>query len=150
MNTDTNLAIEAKAFNKTYLQKNNKNVNALIDFNINVPRGVTFGLLGPNGAGKSTFINILAGLVKKNSGEVKISGLDIDKHSKKTRNLIGIVPQIFLAVSIGSGFEKIIDQNSEIPGISEIIFSPDIYIPLVSFFSLILITIFLRKLFYKN
>ena len=93
MNNDTNLAIEAKALNKTYLQKNNKNVNALIDFNINVPRGVTFGLLGPNGAGKSTFINILAGLVKKNSGEVKISGLDIDKHSKKTRNLIGIVPQ---------------------------------------------------------
>ena len=64
--------------------------------------------------------------------------------------LIGIVPQIFLAVSIGSGFEKIIDQNSEVPGISEIIFSPDIYIPLVAFFSLILVTIFLRKIFYKN
>ena len=64
--------------------------------------------------------------------------------------LIGIVPQIFLAVSIGSGFEKIIDQNSEVPGITEIIFSPDIYIPLVAFFSLILVTIFLRKIFYKN
>jgi uncharacterized membrane protein YdjX (TVP38/TMEM64 family) len=64
--------------------------------------------------------------------------------------LIGIVPQTFLAVSIGSGFEKIIDQNSEVPGITEIIFSPDIYIPLVAFFSLILVTIFLRKIFYKN
>ena len=64
--------------------------------------------------------------------------------------LIGIVPQIFLAVSIGSVFEKIIDQNSEVPGITEIIFSPDIYIPLVAFFSLILVTIFLRKIFYKN
>jgi len=64
--------------------------------------------------------------------------------------LIGIVPQIFLAVSIGSGFEKIIDQNSEVPGITEIIFSPDIYIPLIAFFSLILVTIFLRKIFYKN
>ena len=64
--------------------------------------------------------------------------------------LIGIVPQIFLAVSIGSGFEKIIDQNSKVPGIIEIIFSPDIYIPLVAFFSLILVTIFLRKMFYKN
>ena len=40
--------------------------------------------------------------------------------------LIGIVPQIFLAVSIGSGLEKIIDQNSELPGIAEIIFSPGI------------------------
>lgn len=64
--------------------------------------------------------------------------------------LIGIVPQIFLAVSIGSGFEKIIDQNSEVPSITEIIFSPDIYIPLVAFFSLILVTILLRKIFYKN
>ncbi len=64
--------------------------------------------------------------------------------------LLGIVPQIFLAVSIGSGLEKIIDQNSEIPGIAEIIFSPGIYIPLLAFFSLILITIFLRKIFYKN
>ena len=64
--------------------------------------------------------------------------------------LIGIIPQIFLAVSIGSGFEKIIDQNSEVPGITEIIFSPEIYIPLLAFFSLILITIFLRKIFYKN
>ena len=64
--------------------------------------------------------------------------------------LLGIVPQIFLAVSIGSGLEKIIDQNSELPGIAEIIFSPGIYIPLLAFFSLILITIFLRKIFYKN
>ncbi len=64
--------------------------------------------------------------------------------------LIGIIPQIFLAVSIGSGFEKIIDQNSEVPGITEIIFSAEIYFPLLAFFSLILITIFLRKIFYKN
>ncbi len=64
--------------------------------------------------------------------------------------LIGIIPQIFLTVSIGSGLEKIIYQNSEVPGITEIIFSPEIYIPLLAFFSLILITIFLRKIFYKN
>jgi len=64
--------------------------------------------------------------------------------------LIGIIPQIFLAVSIGSGLENVIDQNSEIPGIKDIIFSSEIYIPILAFFSLILITIFLRKLFYKN
>ena len=64
--------------------------------------------------------------------------------------LIGIIPQIFLAVSIGSGLEKIIDQNSEIPSITDIIFSADIYIPILAFFGLILITIVLRKLFYKN
>ena len=65
-------------------------------------------------------------------------------------SLIGIVPQIFLAVSIGSGFEKIIDQNSNVPEIKDIIFSPEIYIPIIAFFSLVLTTIFLRKSFYKN
>ena len=64
--------------------------------------------------------------------------------------LIGIIPQIFLAVSIGSGLEKIIDQNSEIPSITDIIFSADIYVPILAFFGLILITIILRKFFYKN
>ena len=65
-------------------------------------------------------------------------------------SLIGIVPQIFLAVSIGSGLEKIIDQNSELPKVTEVIFSPEIYIPILAFFSLVLTTIFLRKSFYKN
>ena len=64
--------------------------------------------------------------------------------------LIGIIPQIFLAVSIGSGLEKIIDENSEVPAITDIIFSPDIYIPILAFFGLILVTIFLRKVFYKS
>ena len=64
--------------------------------------------------------------------------------------IIGIIPQIFLAVSIGSGLEKIIDQNSEIPQITDIIFSSDIYLPILAFFSLILLTFFLRKLFYKK
>ena len=64
--------------------------------------------------------------------------------------IIGIIPQIFLAVSIGSGIEKIIDQNSKIPKITYVIFSQDIYIPILAFFGLILFTIFLRKIFYKN
>jgi len=64
--------------------------------------------------------------------------------------LIGIIPQIFLAVSIGSGLEKIIDQNAEIPGITDIIFFSDIYIPILAFLSLILLTIILRRFFYKN
>ena len=64
--------------------------------------------------------------------------------------IIGIIPQIFLAVSVGSGIEKIIDQNSKIPKITDVIFSPDIYIPILAFFGLILFTIFLRKIFYKN
>ena len=56
-------------------------------------KGSIHGLLGPNGAGKSTFINILGGLVKKNTGEVSICGIDIDKDPKKSKFKIGIVPQ---------------------------------------------------------
>ena len=63
---------------------------------------------------------------------------------------IGIIPQIFLAVSIGDGLDTIIQENAEIPKFTDIIFSSEIYIPILGFFCLVLITIFLRKLFYKN
>ncbi len=63
--------------------------------------------------------------------------------------LIGIIPQIFLIVTIGSGLEEIINNNLEPPKIIDIIFSPNIYLPLGIFIVLVIITIFLRKLFYK-
>ena len=64
--------------------------------------------------------------------------------------LIGIIPSTFLIVSIGSGIEKIINQNLEAPGLLEIIYSPDIYIPMIAFVALIIITIITRKIFYKK
>ena len=64
--------------------------------------------------------------------------------------LLGIIPQIFLVVSIGSGLEKIIRENLEPPKITDIIFSPDIYLPTGLFIILIIITIMFRKIFYKN
>ena len=93
MINDSNLAIQAEGLNKIYNNKNGHKINALINFNINIKKGITYGLLGPNGAGKSTFINILGGLVLKNSGQVRIYGVDIDKNPKKTKEMIGIVPQ---------------------------------------------------------
>ena len=64
--------------------------------------------------------------------------------------LFGIIPGVFIFVSIGNGLDKVIDQNSEVPGITDIIFSPDIYLPIIAFFGLILLSIFLRKIFNKN
>ena len=64
--------------------------------------------------------------------------------------LIGILPQIFLLCSIGSGLEKIIEQNLAAPKIMDLITSPDIYIPLIIFTCLIITTIFLRRLFYNK
>ena len=64
--------------------------------------------------------------------------------------LIGIIPQIFLTVSIGSGLEKIIDQNSEAPSIFELITSREIYIPMAIFILLIIFSLLLRNFFYKK
>ena len=90
--SDYKYSIEAKNVNKTFLKKNQE-VDALIDFSITIKKGTIHGLLGPNGAGKSTFINILGGLVKKNSGEVNVCGINIDKNIKLSKFKIGIVPQ---------------------------------------------------------
>ena len=64
--------------------------------------------------------------------------------------LIGIVPGIFIPISIGSGLEKIIDQNEIVPSFKDIIFSPDIYVPILAFFLLVLISIILKKFFFKD
>ncbi len=90
--SDYKYSIEAKNVNKTFLKKTQE-VKALIDFSIRIKKGTIHGLLGPNGAGKSTFINILGSLVKKNSGEVNICGINIDKNIKLSKFKIGIVPQ---------------------------------------------------------
>ena len=85
-------AIKANKINKTF-KKNKTLIKALNNFNVNIPKGSIFGLLGPNGAGKSTFINILAGLVIKDTGEIIIDDLNADKNTKECRKKIGIVPQ---------------------------------------------------------
>jgi uncharacterized membrane protein YdjX (TVP38/TMEM64 family) len=64
--------------------------------------------------------------------------------------LIGITPQLFLIVSIGSGLEKVIEQNLVAPKIKDLIYSPDVYIPIIAFLVLIIITIIARKIFYKK
>ena len=90
--SDYKYSIEAKNVNKIFSKKSQK-IKALIDFDIQIKKGSIHGLLGPNGAGKSTFINILGGLVKKNTGRVSICGIDIDTHPKLSKFKIGIVPQ---------------------------------------------------------
>ncbi|MEM7742112.1 MAG: ABC transporter ATP-binding protein [Pseudomonadota bacterium] len=87
-------AIEVRGLVKTY-QRSRKSPpkQALKSVDLDIPAGSVFGLLGPNGAGKSTFINILAGLVLKSSGTVKIWGFDQDINPRQSRAAIGVVPQ---------------------------------------------------------
>mgnify|MGYP001051845729 CR=1 FL=1 len=64
--------------------------------------------------------------------------------------LIGMMPQLFVVVSIGSGLEKIIDKNLKAPSLIELISSPDIYIPIIGFVILFAITFFVKKFFYSR
>ena len=83
------IVLSVKNLNKTY----NKKIHALRNLNLEVKEGEIFGLLGPNGAGKSTFINILAGLTNKTSGDVDVWGFNMDKNPRQVRASLGIVPQ---------------------------------------------------------
>jgi len=87
------LAVEIKNIDKLYRSGKRPPKQALTDFSLDVPRGSFFGLLGPNGAGKSTMINIMAGLVRKTSGTVRIWKHDIDHEERAARLAIGVVPQ---------------------------------------------------------
>ena len=87
-------AIEIAGLKKTYAATGKSDAKtALHGIDLNIPRGAIFGLLGPNGAGKSTLINILAGLVTKTEGSVKIWGFDQDSNPRQSRASIGIMPQ---------------------------------------------------------
>ena len=91
-------AIEVRGLKKTY--KGTKKAPAKVALrgvDLTVPRGSMFGLLGPNGAGKSTLINIIAGVVNKSEGTVKIWDRDIDTHGRDARAALGVVPQEVVA-----------------------------------------------------
>ncbi len=90
----TSNAIEIQGLQKTYAATGKSDAKtALQGIDLNIQRGAVFGLLGPNGAGKSTLINILAGLVTKSAGSVKIWGFDQDTNPRQSRAAIGIMPQ---------------------------------------------------------
>lgn len=87
-------AIEIHDLCKSYKASGKSPAKQALDHvSLNIPRGSIFGLLGPNGAGKSTLINIMAGLVTKTSGQMKIWDIDIDKDQRNAKTAIGIVPQ---------------------------------------------------------
>jgi ABC-2 type transport system ATP-binding protein len=84
----SNFAIQISDLKKSY-----KNVHALNGVNVNISNGEFFGLLGPNGAGKTTTINILTGLVFKDSGNCLVFGKDTVVDYRETRSKIGIAAQ---------------------------------------------------------
>ena len=108
------LAIQIKDLKKSY-----KELHALKGVNINIPKGEFFGLLGPNGAGKTTTINILTGLVFKNSGNCFVFGKDTVDDYRYTRSKIGIAAQE-LSVDWFFSIEKLLFFQAGYYGINRI------------------------------
>jgi len=65
-------------------------------------------------------------------------------------SFLGIIPQGFIIVSLGSGISKIIKNNDSIPTIKELLLSSEIYLPIIGFIFLVFLTIMLKKIFYKD
>ena len=66
---------------------------ALKGIDLDIREGEILALLGPNGAGKTTLISTICGLVQATDGSVTVAGHDIRTEYRRTRSLIGLVPQ---------------------------------------------------------
>ena len=64
-------------------------------------------------------------------------------------SLIGMAPQIFVGVSLGSGLNEVIENNKSLPNFFQILFTPDIYLPIIGIIFLFIIGLFIKKYFYK-
>ncbi len=97
--TESTPIISIKGLTKTY----DNGHQALKGVDLDIREGEILALLGPNGAGKTTLISTICGLVSPSSGSVTVAGYDIIKDFRKTRELIGLVPQ---ELTLGA-FEKV-------------------------------------------
>lgn len=92
--------VTISSLSKTY----SDGFQALKPINLQIKKGEIFALLGPNGAGKTTLISIICGLVSPSGGQVTVNGFDIIKDFRKTRAMIGLVPQEL----VGEAFETVL------------------------------------------
>ena len=89
MSSNRPVLISAKAVTKTY----KGGFKALKSVDLDIHDGEIIALLGPNGAGKTTLISVICGIVTATSGTVTVGGYDIAGDFRKTRAMIGLVPQ---------------------------------------------------------
>ena len=82
------MTIEVKNLRKSYGSQ-----LVLDNINFSIGDGEIVAFLGNNGAGKSTTMKIINGYLSKDSGDVRVCGIDVDKDSKKVHGLIGYLPE---------------------------------------------------------
>ena len=98
-----NPIISIKNINKTF----STGEEAVKDFSLDIMKGEILALLGPNGAGKTTLISIICGIIEPSSGTVSVNGFDVVKDYKKTRSIIGLVPQELVLESFETAMNTI-------------------------------------------
>ncbi|MGC8505088.1 MAG: ABC transporter ATP-binding protein [Thermoplasmata archaeon] len=76
-----------------HLSKSYGDVRALQDISLNIPSGVVWGILGPNGSGKTTLMRIVCAITPRDSGSVKVLGMDPAEFPMKLKEVIGYVPE---------------------------------------------------------
>jgi ABC-2 type transport system ATP-binding protein len=103
MKQDQTAILRINKLNKTYAD----GFQALKDINLEIQQGEIVALLGPNGAGKTTLISVICGIVNASSGSVEVNGFDIVKDFRKTRSIIGLVPQELTTDSFESVFNTV-------------------------------------------
>lgn len=97
------LALSVRGLNKTY----EGGFEALKNVSIDIERGEIIALLGPNGAGKTTLISAICGIIRPTSGSATVEGYDIQADFRKTRALIGLVPQEITTDAFESVFSTV-------------------------------------------
>jgi ABC-2 type transport system ATP-binding protein len=86
----------------------NGEVRALDDLSLDVEEGTVLSVLGPNGAGKTTTVRILATLLKPDSGEASVGGIDVIKHPEKVREIIGLSGQYAAVDETLTGWDNLV------------------------------------------
>jgi len=98
-------SVIAESLVKTY---RNGEVKALNNLSLDVEEGTVLGVLGPNGAGKTTTVRILATLLKPDSGQASVGGIDVIKHPDKVREIIGLSGQYAAVDEILTGYDNLV------------------------------------------
>jgi len=78
-----------------HVSKRYRNVNALSDFTLEIPRGTIYGLIGPNGAGKTTLLRILAALIAPTTGQVWFENEELSRSPSAIQRKVGYMPDFF-------------------------------------------------------
>ncbi|MCK5151135.1 MAG: ABC transporter ATP-binding protein [Candidatus Thorarchaeota archaeon] len=86
--TSDDIMIRTKGLSKSF-----GTINALVNLDLEVRKGTTFGFLGPNGAGKTTTVRILSGLLRPSAGAAQVCGFDVRSQREEIKAATGLLPE---------------------------------------------------------